>query len=155
MTHAEATALVTTLSLAFPLDRFSADNAAVYERAIADLEAGETQLAVESLILTNKRMPVVAELRAEVMRARAARNTTPKPWLSKPTDYVSMADRQVWADTLGRMLEAKARHERMANAWYRERGLTPPAAPGFDYIAAAKRGAEGNPKPFDVKGFTG
>jgi hypothetical protein len=120
----------------------------VYEAQIADLEAGETQRAVESLISTAERLPTIAQLRAEVMRERAARNTAPQAVPALPRTQVGRSE---WVATLNRMLDDQARYERMARAWYKAKGQTYPGDPGAARVRDAASGADGNPVPFAVE----
>lgn len=154
MTHAEATTLVTMLFVAYPDARVGKETAAVYEAAIADLDAEEVQAALKELIYTSRKLPVVADIRGEVMRARAAKNTAPvKPWLSKQLPYVPMHERQTWTETLSRLLESGARHQRMAQAWYAERGKAPPADPARGHVARAAAGAAGRRVDFNLRDY--
>lgn len=153
MTHAEATALISTLALAFPRERFTLENAAVYERAIADLDAQDGQAAVETLICDAVRMPTVAELRAAAAKAKIARTGADRPLPVPALSRGEFMERAEWKATLARMLESQARYQRGAEAWYAERGKKAPPYPGEKYVRMAMAGAEGKPMPFDVKGF--
>jgi hypothetical protein len=147
MTSGEAKALISMLALAFPAARFSADNAQIYERAIADLESGETQNAVEGLIKTAARMPTIAELRAEVMTGR--RELVRLAGIPSGTVTVRSTGREdgpsasEWGAVLSKLLERSARFRAMAEPWYRERGRHCPPDPMAPYIELARRGARG------------
>lgn len=144
MTHNEASALVAILAAAFPNSRFTAENATVYERAIADLAAEETKVAVDELIHSSERLPSVAAIRAEVMRQRrleaereiSASHLLPAPRSGMPTP-------QEWGVTLARMLEEAAQYEARAKEWFAAKGKPYPGDPGRPFLELARAGARG------------
>lgn len=147
MTNAEAAALIALLTNAFPSARFTSDNAAVYERAIADLDARDVQHAIGELIHSSPRLPSVAEIRAEVTRAARQRELMAAP--SRLPIIDGGGSRSVgpspaaWGATLREMLAAASRHRAMSDKWYRDRGKTPPPDPGQAHVDLATRGARG------------
>lgn len=64
MKLSEAAEIVLTLIKAFPHVRCDGQTADIYERSIADLEAGACRAAVQRLIATSKFFPAIAEIRA-------------------------------------------------------------------------------------------
>lgn len=64
MTRVEAAKLVAMLLQAYPSAQFGPASSALYERMLADLDAGVCGAAVERLIGTSKWLPTIAEIRA-------------------------------------------------------------------------------------------
>jgi hypothetical protein len=144
---AEAKALVSMLALAFPAARFSAENADIYARGISNLDAKETQGAVETLIRSAVRMPSVAEIQAEVASARRERvrleESAHAGAVSRRPSTFQMPTQAEWAPVLSRMLEADARQRRMVAAWRKQHGLRPLPEEPCPLLDLAKRGAAG------------
>lgn len=148
MTPVEASRLVATLAAAFPNSRFTAENAQVYERAIADLEPRETQAAVEELISTSPHLPAVAGIRAEVMRSRRARVAAEDMSRLRIEDghgRTAGPAPHVWGATLGRMLDEQAKARRLHDRLRQERGLpaVPFEDPGQRFLDMASAGTRG------------
>lgn len=133
MTHAEATALISMLSLAYPRERFSLENSAVYERAIADLEAEDVQRGIESLLQYAQRIPTIAELRGEAAKAKIARvGTRPAAFAYLPPDPSALHNE--FSAALTRATEASARYTDMSRAWYAKHGKSYPGDPGLPFV---------------------
>lgn len=147
MNQDEATALVGLLSTAFPSARFGAENAAIYERSLLDLEAAEAQHAIGELIHSSRYLPTIAEIRGEVTRAR--RDAVSRSESASRLRLGSGAGRSLgpspaaWGAALGNMLEASVKHQAMARAWYAARGKVTPPDPGMEFVELAQSGARG------------
>jgi len=149
MTQIEAAALIGILINGFPNARFTEENATMYERAIADLGAAETQRAVEELIRTSNRLPLVADIRGEVMRARreatqrAEAERARRPLLGTPGAVQVGPSAAAWASALPAHLAASERHQRMATAWYAKHRKPLPPDPGLEFVNVCRAGARG------------
>jgi len=149
MTQLEAAALVAILANAFPNSRFTEENATMYERAIADLGAVETQHAVEELIRTSSRFPLVADIRGEVNRARreavqrAESERAKRPLLGTPGAVRVGPSAAAWAAALPVQIDASERHQRLATAWYAKHKKPLSPDPGLEFLQICRAGAEG------------
>jgi hypothetical protein len=148
MNQKEASALVAMMLAHYPGARFEVVNAQAYEARLLPLEARDVQEAIEWLVTTSKFVPVPADIVGETIRLRrerakrehekstALRLPAPGGWSATP----SAAE---WGAALPAMLESGARHKRLAAAWYRSKGKTPPEDPGAEYVAMVSDGAGG------------
>jgi hypothetical protein len=147
MTPAEAKALISMLALAFPGSRFSVENADMYARGIANLEPKETQTAIEGLIRSAVRMPAIAEIQAEVHRARAERtrlqDSSHALAVQRRPSMLQLPTPGEWGSVLTRMLEADARHRAMVKAFRKSKGWKPAPEEQCPLLELAKRGAAG------------
>jgi hypothetical protein len=146
VTPKESAVLVDRLAVAFPNSPFAERNSEAYERALLGLDATETQSAIDELIATSKFLPSVAEIRAEVTRAKTARVVREESAraLRAGDGSGSLGPYpRGWADPLGRMLDADTRHDTMAREWYASKGKPYPGDPGAKFTEIAKAGARG------------
>ena len=146
MTPIEAAKLVAQMVASFPNSRFEEKNTVAYERALLVLDAQETQEAIGELIATTKYLPTIAEIRAEITRAKRDRAIKDESARAlRRTDGGSLGPYpQGWAVPLGRMLEAASRHDAMARKWYADRGKPYPGDPAERFTEIAKTGARGD-----------
>lgn len=148
MNKPESAALIASLVAAFPAARFSVENAEMYESGISDLGAQETQAAIGELIHSEKFLPSIAAIRAEVMRARRAREnaTSSARNLLKARDVTGRPigpQPGAWAAKLVGMAEEAKRHAALSRAWYTARGKPAPRDPGTEYLELVSAGANG------------
>lgn len=146
MTPKEAAILTDRLAVAFPSATFTDKNADAYARALLNFDATETQSAIDELIATSKFLPSVAEIRAEVTRAKTARVIREESARALRAGDGSGSLGPYphgWADPLGRMLDADTRHDTMARKWYASKGKPYPGDPGAKFTEIAKAGARG------------
>lgn len=142
MTKADASALVGILISYYPGVRFDETNAAAYEGALAQYDAKEAQEAVMELVNSSTRLPVPAEIRAEIMRLRKrSHERTSVPQL--PPAGIGPS-KQEWGVCLTRMLEEQARFERMTKAWCEKNGKPYSGDPGAQFVELAAAGARGD-----------
>lgn len=81
MTPSQAAKLVAVLLQAYPQAQFGPSSSALYERELADLDAGTALDAVRRIVRTNKWLPTVAEIRAAAVDVTAgARRLGVEAW---------------------------------------------------------------------------
>lgn len=148
MNQLEASTLVGMLVTSYPGARFDpASNGVAYESAILDLDARETQDALAELVRTwvpkpGCSLPSIAEIRAEVFRARkVARDRQAVPRLPSGSGFPSADE---WARKLPGMLSEAERYERMAKRWYASKGKPYPGDPAAKILETVKAGARGD-----------
>lgn len=142
MTKADASALVGILISYYPGTRFDESNAAAYEGAMAQYEAKEAQEAIMELVNSSARLPVPAEIRAEVMRLR--KRATERTSVQKLPPAEGGPSKREWGACLSTMLEDQASYERMAKAWAEKNGRKYRGDPGANFVELAAAGARGD-----------
>jgi hypothetical protein len=147
MNKVEAAALVALLVNAYPYAKFTTENAEVYEARILDLDARETQAAIEELSKTSRMLPTPADIRAEVNRGRRERtiaedNAARMRLGSASIDRAGPSPAE-WGRVLARLLDDQVRYERMARPWYERHGKPYPGYPAAEFLELAKLGASG------------
>lgn len=142
----EAKALISMLEGGYPKERFSARNAQVYEGAIADLDARDTQAAIEAFIKNVPRIPEVVEIRKEVARVGAERlrelSSFAQPGAPRRSGFGEPTAEE-WAKVLPGMIDREARFRGMVDRFRRERGLRARQHDPCPFLEMAKRGARG------------
>ena len=143
MNAVEAAKAVAMLATSYPGATFPEESAAAYEGFLCELNYPEVVTAIRELVLSQKFMPAVSEIRAEVFRARkVARDKAQVPELPAPP--LEKGPRpEVWGRKLGEMLDDSDRYRRMAEAWYRSKGKAYPGDPGKPLIEVCQAGARG------------
>lgn len=141
MTKAEAAKSVATLVCAYPGTKWTDENAAMYETLLIDMGFEETLAAVRSLGMTAKFMPVPAEIREEVIRARKRERERIRPPQLPPAGRGPSP--QEWGKCLSGMLGDQSRFERMAKGWAEKNGRKYRGDPGAQMVNLSALGARG------------
>lgn len=142
MNDTEAATLVSRLVAFFPGTRFDLEHARAYESGIRDLEAQETQDAIEDVVRTALYIPPIAAIRSEVMRRRRLGRVVADQALRLPATNSAPTPAE-WGRCLTGLLESSARHQRMVKAWTEKHGGHYPADPAQPFIELAQAGAAG------------
>jgi len=159
MNKVEAAALVALLVNAYPYAKFTTENAEVYEARILDLDARETQSAIEELQKTSRMLPTPADIRLEVGRGRRERtvaqdNAVRMRLGSTSIDRAGPSPAE-WAKTMNALADDKVAYERMARPWYAQHGKPYPGYPAAEFLELATLGASGKDVRSDVARATG
>lgn len=143
----QAATLVAHLVNHYPGAPFTEQNAAAYERQLQRIEYERAAAAIEELIGASKFLPGIAEINAEIVRAKRDEARIAE---SKPPRIVDMGGRtmgpypRAWSDPLDRMLAKQSSYEQAARAWYAAKGKAYPGDPGAKFVNLAVAGARGD-----------
>jgi hypothetical protein len=143
----QASTLVAKLANSYPGAPFTEANALAYEREFSRLEPARTEAAIDELVRTSRYLPTIAEINAEIVRAKRdeARLAESKPPRIVDTKGRTMGPYpRAWAEPLDRMLAQQSSYEQTARAWYASKGKAYPGDPGAKFVNLAVAGARGD-----------